>query len=92
MKIANRLRELRKEKKLSLAGVAQAIGVPVSTYRDWEYGKAIRGEPYERIAEIFDVSLNELLSSKREGRSELLTHLSSAKNHVDIALKIARAL
>jgi len=92
MKISERLRELRKKKKLSLASVALAIDVPVSTYRDWEYGKAIRGEPYERLAELFEISLAELLSVKPPRRSDLASHLLNAKSHVDFALKIAKAL
>lgn len=92
MKISDRLRELRRNKKLSLARVAQAIEVPVSTYRDWEYGKAIRGEPYERLAELFEISIHELLSVKPQRRSDLSSHLMSAKSHVDFALNIAKSL
>jgi hypothetical protein len=30
-------------------------------YRDWEYGRAVTGEPYVKIAKAFGVSLNWLL-------------------------------
>jgi len=39
---------------------ARLVGVPESTYREWEYGRQIRGEPYVRIAKAFSVSLDEL--------------------------------
>jgi transcriptional regulator with XRE-family HTH domain len=42
--------------------MARAIGVPASTYREWEYGRAIRGEPYVKMAEVLKVSLYELIT------------------------------
>lgn len=45
--------------------VAQKIEVPVSTYRDWEYGRAIQGAPYVKIANVFGISLFELLTGEK---------------------------
>lgn len=56
----HRLKKFRLSAKLSQREAAKKIGVPESTYRAWEYGNAIVGEPYPRIAKAFNVTLNEL--------------------------------
>src|SRR5216684_5517113 len=38
------IRRLRKERKKTLREVAAAICVPLTTYREWEYDRAIRSE------------------------------------------------
>ena len=43
---------------------AQLIGVPETTYREWEYGRQIRGEPYLKIAKAFGISVSELLGAE----------------------------
>jgi transcriptional regulator with XRE-family HTH domain len=61
--MAKRLRRFRTQggQKMTLNEVAKRVGVPVTTYRDWEYGREIKGEPYLRLSEAFGVSLTELL-------------------------------
>ncbi len=58
--IAKRLKKLREARHLTIKEAATLIGVPQTTYREWEYGRAIRGEPYIRIAKAFNISLDEL--------------------------------
>ncbi len=60
--IGLRLKSLREQRGLSARDVAIQIGVAESTYRDWEYGRAIKGEPYIALAKIFGVTLSELLA------------------------------
>lgn len=60
--IGERLKRLRKKRKLSTNQMAKMIGVSSSTYRMWERGSQITGEPYVRIAHILEVSLVELLT------------------------------
>ncbi len=60
MDIGTRLKHFRKQKNLTVAEVARRIDVSESTYRDWENGRAIKGEPYVKLAAVFAVSLNEL--------------------------------
>ena len=43
---------------------ARRIGVPESTYREWEYGRKIRGEPYVKIAKAFGITLSELFGEQ----------------------------
>ena len=61
MSFNKRLKNLRNERKLSLRDASKLIGVPESTYREWEYGRQIRGhEPYIKIARAFGISVSEL--------------------------------
>lgn len=61
---SSRLKELREKRKLRISDIASRLGVSVSTYREWEYGREIKGEPYEKLAEIFDVSISYLMTGK----------------------------
>lgn len=88
-KISSRLRRLRNRRGLSQKEIAAQIGVPQSTYRDWEYGKKIVGEPYVDLARVFEVSLAELLTGKEVKVSELslrLTELEELVRTIRIAV------
>jgi DNA-binding XRE family transcriptional regulator len=45
-----RLKQLREERRLNVKEAAKLIGVPMTTYRDWEYGRAVTGETYVKIS------------------------------------------
>lgn len=62
--LGNRLRALRTSQSLSISEVAKATGVAESTYRDWEYGRQIMGEPYEKLAKVFNTSLSFLMTGE----------------------------
>jgi len=73
--ISLRLKSLRTQKDLSIQQVCQMIDVPISTYREWEGGRQILGEPYVRIAQAFEVTLYHLLtgeSSKTQNSMDLI--------------------
>jgi transcriptional regulator with XRE-family HTH domain len=59
-----RLRRLRMKKKYTMKSVAQLIGVPETTYREWEYGRMIQGQPYVALANVLEVSIAELLAGR----------------------------
>jgi len=44
--------------------MARSLSIAESSYRDWEYGRSITGEPYLKIANLLDVSLSELFGTK----------------------------
>lgn len=92
MKIAERLKKLRTEAKLTMREVATRIRVPTSTYRDWEYGKAIQGEPYEKLAVLFGVSIEKLMTGRKPDESAAVEALLDAMKSVEVALRIVRAL
>lgn len=79
MSLGERLRILRVERKLSISEVARHVGVSVSTYRDWEYGRGIKGEPYLKLAKLLDVNLSYLLTGKE---SEILDQLNQIEDIV----------
>ena len=85
-----RLRRLRKERRMTMKEVAEKIGVPITTYREWEYGRGITGEPYMRIADALAVSLIELMTGKKPEGGEILDalqaiemQLTRLKRHVE---------
>ena len=59
-----RLRDFREGRRLSMRELARLINVPETTYREWEYGRAIRGEPYVKLARALGVSLEDLLGDE----------------------------
>lgn len=57
-KIGSRLKMFRTAQGLSMREAASRIGVPETTYREWEYGRQIRGsEAYRKIAKAFNISI-----------------------------------
>ncbi len=78
--INQRLVRLRKACGLTMKKVASQIGVPVSTYRDWEYGRAIQGNFYLELAVLFEVSLYELLSGQKPEFHNILTLIEDAES------------
>jgi transcriptional regulator with XRE-family HTH domain len=65
IEFGKQLRSLRLFRGLSVREVSQLIGVPATTYRDWEYGKRIQGQPYIRIAQAFGITLDELFGVEK---------------------------
>ena len=69
----NRLKELRKEKKLTQQEVAKKIGVHYRTLQNWENGaNTIKPDKAQAFADFFGVSASYLLGygyKKRETRS-----------------------
>ena len=89
--LGKRLRKLRVDKGLKASQVALLLNVPTSTYRDWENGVAIRGEPYVALAEIFGCSLHHLLTGEEVKRSEVwqtFGRLSSELAHLKKLLNV----
>lgn len=77
-----RLKKLRSNQGLSVAAAARKVGVPVSTYREWEFGRAIQGEPYPAIAKMLGVSLNELFNAETQDRSGVFEKLDAVEEAV----------
>lgn len=54
---AARIKELRDERRLTQQPVADAVGVTLRAYQDWEAGRGgINGENVKALAEFFDVT------------------------------------
>ena len=59
--------------------VAKRIRVPETTYREWEYGRAMQGQPYVAIARALGVSLHELMTGETARPDKLFELLSEAE-------------
>lgn len=70
-----RLRRLRNGKNLSVKDVAENLGIPTTTYREWENGRKIVGEPYIGLSKLFDVSVYELITGEKVTASEFVTSI-----------------
>lgn len=75
--LGKRLTNFRNTKELSINQVARKLGVSPSTYRTWEYGASIKGEPYIQLAKIFEVSLSELLTGNKTPMDKHLTEIEA---------------
>ncbi len=90
MSISIKMKEVRLSKNLTIAECAKKLGVSASTYREWEYGRAISGEPYQNIAEILGISVSELMGYKKSNLIDELESISRSieniQNHIKITL------
>lgn len=77
--LCHRLKELRVKNRMTVREVSQAIGVSASTYREWEYGRTIKGEPYLKLAKVFKVSLTFLMTGKNTTPNMIWDRL----NHIE---------
>lgn len=84
---SKRIAQLRTKRGLTQKDIAEALGVPLSTYKEWEYGRRIQGEKiYVDLAEVLGVSLRSLLTGKPDARiDETLNCLDNAIQHLESA-------
>ncbi|MEI2637767.1 MAG: helix-turn-helix transcriptional regulator [Microthrixaceae bacterium] len=69
MDFSKRLKQIRKQKKLSVAEVALKSGVAPSSYQEWEQGRRILDvEVYFKLAEALEVSPGELIRGKNKSK------------------------
>ena len=91
--LSKRLQVLRLKQGFSQKEVADQLGIAPSTYRDWEYGKQIKGEPYVDLAGVFQVSLTELLTgNKGDISTKILADLKQIERVVESIKKNAASL
>jgi transcriptional regulator with XRE-family HTH domain len=75
--LGKRLKRLRVQRKLSIKEVAERVGVPQTTYREWENDRKIVGEPYLDLARVFEVSIYELISGETTTDQVLVKSIES---------------
>jgi transcriptional regulator with XRE-family HTH domain len=84
--------EVLKKRKLQIgkkpSEIAEKIGVSESTYRDWENGRKIQGEPYRKIAEALEISIIDLLEIERVSYNYLKSELENIDNSIKNIRKI----
>lgn len=84
--IGQRIKRLRTEKNLTLQHLSKKTSIPLSTLREWEVGRQIKGEPYEKIAQVLNVGLSELLYGKKPNSREVLIKV----HEIEVACKEIR--
>lgn len=84
---AKRITNRRIQLGLTQKQVADALGVPISTYKEWEYGRRIQGEGiYVRLSEVLEMNLRVLLTgeitSSDEAREQRIQHAISELSEI----------
>lgn len=64
--LPNRLKELRDERGLTIAGFARTIGVSRETLRRWESGGEMPDYRKRQIAALLEVTVGQLLGCRRD--------------------------
>lgn len=89
LEFGKRLKELRLQRKLSAEEVARLSGVATSTYRDWEAGRAVSGQPYIKLANCLGTTVYKLLGLEEQTHAKVFKALSEieliavdAKSHL----------
>lgn len=77
-----RLRDLRLKKGLSATEAAKRIGVAISTYREWENGRAITGQVYIEMGTTFGVSLDHLFGLEEKLSPE--QYIQEIKRNIEL--------
>lgn len=85
--INQRLQNIREKQKKSVSEMAQLIGVPASTYREWEYGRSIRGEYYFIISQVLNISLLELITGNKPDKYKLILEIEEIEKRLNIVKK-----
>jgi transcriptional regulator with XRE-family HTH domain len=88
MDISLKIKNRRHELGLSAKEVVNRLGIAESTYRDWENGRKIQGEPYLELSKILDLPLAQLFGVES---SQALVELMRDINTVSELVKNIRS-
>lgn len=82
---AQRITKRRRRLGLTQREVANAVGVPLSTYKEWEYGRRIQGESiYVKLSEVLEMSLRTLLTGENKyERDEMISKVQTVINQMN---------
>ncbi len=83
---------MRQSQGLTAKEVAESAGIPLSTYRDWERGVEIKGEPYVKIAQALNVSLYELLTGEKANALKIYAEIEKIENSCQSLKKYVQSL
>lgn len=77
-----RLKKLRENAKLTAKEMAQTIGVPQSTYVDWENGRGMRLPPFQKISQVLAISVTELVTGEKPKLHNVSAELEKVEHQV----------
>lgn len=81
--LGKRLRKFRLEKRLTIDAIAKRIDVAPSTYREWESGRAITGNPYSELARELGVSVYQILGIEDQSRDAIVKYINEIERTID---------
>ncbi len=81
-KLHERLRKFRENEKLSAKEMAQKIGVPQSTYLDWENGRGMRIPPFQKISQVLAISVTELVTGEKPNLNDISVELEKVEEQM----------
>jgi transcriptional regulator with XRE-family HTH domain len=84
---STRLKKLRKQKGLTINELSLKTGISASTYKEWEAGRQIRGEPYVKLADAFEVSLYELMTGSKPKADQIFEVLDQIAHLMELLRK-----
>ena len=82
--IHKRLERLRTSKGFTLKETARAIEVPESTYREWKNGRGLRLPPFQKISQLFAISVTELISGEKPDLIFVTGELEEAEKKLNV--------
>ncbi|HEX7675861.1 MAG TPA: helix-turn-helix transcriptional regulator [Bdellovibrio sp.] len=80
--IHDRLRRLRLQQNLTINNIAEKTGISASTYKAWENGRQIQGEPYPALARVYQVSLQELITGEKANCFQILERIDRLRHEL----------
>jgi transcriptional regulator with XRE-family HTH domain len=82
---AQRIAKQRQNLGLTQKEVAQALKIPLSTYKEWEYGRRVQGEEvYVKLSEVLELNLRTLLTGEvLFGKDELVQKVQTAMKEMN---------
>jgi transcriptional regulator with XRE-family HTH domain len=83
VEFGKRLRELRIAAHLTVREIAEAMEISPATYREWERGRAITGQPYLKLAQVLRVSLPGLFGIDHGDKQHLLHLVECAQKALE---------
>lgn len=89
--MGERLKRLREGKNLSISEVSRMTKIPISTYREWEYGREIKGEPYAKLAAVFNVTIHELITGESTNEADFFAAITNVENALGKLKKCAES-
>lgn len=78
-----RLKKFRHQHGLTIQEVSNRTKIPASTYKEWENGRQIRGEPYVLLADLYQVSLQELITGRKSDPAAVMAKLDGIQSEMD---------
>lgn len=83
MEISKILKERREELGLKVKEIALELEIAESTYREWENGRRIQGEPYLKLSRALSIPLGTLLGlDQSRSLKNLLNEINELEKHV----------